>query len=51
MIEPAGSLLSTPIQTIADIPRLTLPGALADCGGPSYPRAIRILSDQLGAKH
>jgi iron complex transport system substrate-binding protein len=36
---------------IADIPRLTLPGALADCGGPFYPRAIRILSDQLRQKH
>ena len=32
---------------IADIPRLRLPGPLVDCGGPSYPRAIRLLSDQL----
>jgi iron complex transport system substrate-binding protein len=35
---------------IAGIPRLRLPGALADCGGPSYPRAIRLLSDQLRQK-
>jgi iron complex transport system substrate-binding protein len=32
---------------IAAIPRLRLPGSLADCGGPSYPRAVRLLSDQL----
>jgi iron complex transport system substrate-binding protein len=32
---------------IAAIPRLRLPGALIDCGGPSYPQAIRLLSDQL----
>jgi len=32
---------------IADIPRLRLPGALVDCGGPSYPQAVRLLSDQL----
>lgn len=36
---------------IAGIPRLILPGALADCGGPSYPRAIRILANQLRQKH
>ncbi|WP_420139919.1 ABC transporter substrate-binding protein [Sphingomonas sp.] len=35
---------------IADIPRLYLPGQLADCGGPSYPQAIRTLSDQLRQK-
>lgn len=35
---------------IADIPRLRLPGSLADCGGPSYPRAIRLLTDQLRQK-
>jgi iron complex transport system substrate-binding protein len=33
---------------IAGIKRLRLPGALVDCGGPSYPRAVRLLSDQLG---
>jgi len=32
---------------IAGIPRLRLPGYFADCGGPSYPQAIRLLSDQL----
>ena len=32
---------------IAAIPRLRIPGALVDCGGPSYPRAVRLLSDQL----
>jgi len=32
---------------IAGIPRLRIPGALVDCGGPFYPRAIRLLSDQL----
>jgi iron complex transport system substrate-binding protein len=32
---------------IAGIKRLHLPGALVDCGGPSYPQAIRLLSDQL----
>jgi iron complex transport system substrate-binding protein len=32
---------------IARIPRLRLPGALADCGGPSYPAAVRLLSRQL----
>ena len=35
---------------IADIPRLHLPGSLADCGGPSYPQAIRLLADQLRQK-
>jgi iron complex transport system substrate-binding protein len=35
---------------IANIPRLYLPGQLADCGGPAYPRAIRTLSDQLRQK-
>ena len=50
---PARDLGSAMLRhpAIADIPRLILPGALADCGGPSYPRAIRILSDQLGGKH
>jgi iron complex transport system substrate-binding protein len=50
---PARDLGSAMLRhpAIADIPRLTLPGALADCGGPSYPRAIRILSDQLRQKH
>jgi iron complex transport system substrate-binding protein len=32
---------------IAGIKRLRLPGALVDCGGPSYPQAVRLLSDQL----
>ena len=32
---------------IAEIRRLHLPGALVDCGGPSYPRAVRLLADQL----
>jgi iron complex transport system substrate-binding protein len=32
---------------LTGIPRLRLPGALADCGGPSYPAAVRLLSDQL----
>ena len=32
---------------IAGIPRLRLPGPLVDCGGPSYPRAIRLLASQL----
>jgi len=32
---------------IAGIKRLLLPGALVDCGGPSYPQAVRLLSDQL----
>lgn len=36
---------------IASIPRLRLPGSLADCGGPSYPIAIQLLSDQLRQKH
>jgi len=35
---------------IADIPRLRLPGALVDCGGPSYPQAIRLLAGQLRQK-
>ena len=35
---------------IAGIPRLRLPGSLADCGGPSYPQAIRLLADQLRQK-
>ena len=35
---------------ITGIPRLRLPGALADCGGPSYPVAIRILAEQLRHK-
>ena len=35
---------------IADIPRLRLPSSLADCGGPSFPRAVRVLSDQLRQK-
>ena len=35
---------------IADIPRLRLPGYFADCGSPSYPLAIRLLSDQLRQK-
>lgn len=35
---------------IAGIRRLRLPGALVDCGGPSYPQAIRLLSEQLGQK-
>lgn len=35
---------------IADIPRLYLPGYLADCGSPSYPQAIRLLSQQLRHK-
>ena len=56
LITGAGSprdLGSTTLRhpAIAGIPRLILPGALADCGGPFYPRAIRILSDQLGTKH
>jgi iron complex transport system substrate-binding protein len=32
---------------ISGIDRLRLPGALVDCGGPSYPHAVRLLSDQL----
>ena len=32
---------------IAGIRRLRLPGSLVDCGGPSYPQAVRLLSDQL----
>jgi len=50
---PARDLGSAMLRhpAIADIPRLKLPGSLADCGGPSYPRAIRILSDQLRQKH
>nr|WP_240320836.1 ABC transporter substrate-binding protein [Sphingomonas crusticola] len=36
---------------IADIPRLYLPGSLADCGGPSFPAAVRTLSDQLRYRH
>ena len=32
---------------IAGIKRLHLPGALVDCGGPSYPQAVRLLADQL----
>jgi iron complex transport system substrate-binding protein len=36
---------------IAGIPRLRLPGSLVDCGGPSYPQAVRLLSDQLLRKH
>ena len=35
---------------IAGIPRLRLPGYFADCGSPSYPEAIRLLSDQLSQK-
>ena len=35
---------------ISGIPRLRLPGSLVDCGGPSYPQAIRLLSDQLRQK-
>ena len=35
---------------IAGIKRLRLPGALVDCGGPSYPQAVRLLSDQLSQK-
>ncbi len=35
---------------IAAIPRLRLPGALADCGGPSFPAAVKTLSDQLAHK-
>ena len=35
---------------IAGIQRLRLPGALVDCGGPSYPQAVRLLSDQLRQK-
>ena len=35
---------------IAVIARLRLPGSLVDCGGPSYPQAIRLLSDQLRQK-
>jgi len=35
---------------IAGIPRLRLPGYFADCGTPSYPKAIRLLSDQLRQK-
>ncbi|HWI86003.1 MAG TPA: ABC transporter substrate-binding protein [Sphingomonas sp.] len=35
---------------IAGIPRLRLPGALVDCGGPSFPVAVRLLSDQLARK-
>jgi len=35
---------------LSGIPRLRLPGALADCGGPSYPAAVRLLSDQLRLK-
>jgi iron complex transport system substrate-binding protein len=36
---------------LAGIRRLYLPGSLADCGGPSYPVAIRLLSDQLRRNH
>jgi iron complex transport system substrate-binding protein len=35
---------------IAGIPRLRLPGYFADCGSPTYPQAIRLLSDQLRQK-
>jgi iron complex transport system substrate-binding protein len=35
---------------IAHIPRLYLPGPFADCGGPSFPTAVRLLSDQLRQK-
>jgi iron complex transport system substrate-binding protein len=35
---------------LADIPRLRLPSPLVDCGGPSYPQAIRLLADQLRQK-
>jgi iron complex transport system substrate-binding protein len=35
---------------IAGIPRLRLPSPLLDCGSPSYPQAIRLLSDQLRHK-
>jgi len=35
---------------IAGIARLRLPGSLVDCGGPSYPQAIRLLADQLRQK-
>lgn len=49
---PARDLGSTMIDhpALANIPRLRLPGSLADCGGPSYPRAIRLLADQLRQK-
>ena len=48
---PARDLGSAMLRhpAIADIPRLYLPGSLADCGGPSFPRAVRMLSDQLRA--
>jgi iron complex transport system substrate-binding protein len=35
---------------IKSIPRLYLPGSLVDCGGPTYPQAVRTLSDQLHQK-
>lgn len=35
---------------IADIPRLRLPGALVECGGPFYPRTIQLLARQLRQK-
>jgi len=46
---PARDLGSAMLRhpAIADIPRLHLPGSLVDCGGPAYPAAIRLLSDQL----
>ncbi len=43
-----GQMLDHPAT--AGIARLHLPGALVDCGGPSYPQAIRLLSDQLRQK-
>ena len=42
------TLLAHP--AIAGIPRLRLPGYFADCGSPSYPLAIRLLSDELRQK-
>jgi iron complex transport system substrate-binding protein len=45
-IRDVGSQMLTH-PAIAAIPRLRLPGALADCGGPSFPKAVRLLSDQL----
>jgi iron complex transport system substrate-binding protein len=44
-----GFMLAHP--AIKAIPRLYLPGSLADCGGPAYPQAIRLLSDQLRRNH
>jgi iron complex transport system substrate-binding protein len=50
--KPARDLGSAMLQhpAIAAIARLYLPGALADCGGPYFPAAIRTLSDQLRHK-